>query len=67
MTGALAWLTPNSNPGDLNLSTNCTNPGRNLSVHDDGKNREQSDVFLVIQGNIVQLNESTNSWGLKRG
>jgi hypothetical protein len=52
----LASLTPNSTAGDLNPSTNCTNPDRNLSVHDNGKNREQSNVFLVIQGSLVQLN-----------
>jgi hypothetical protein len=67
MTGALAWLTPNSTPGDLNPSVNCTNPGRNLSVHDDGENREQSNVFLVIQGSLVQLNGPTSSGGLKGG
>ena len=53
--------------GSHNPSTNCTNPGRNLPVHDDSENWEQSDVFLVIQGSLVQLNGSTSSRGLKGG
>jgi hypothetical protein len=31
--GLLLGLTPNSNPGDKNPSTNCTILGRELSVH----------------------------------
>jgi hypothetical protein len=45
MTGALAWLTPNPTLGDTNPSTNCNNPGRNLSLHDDGENRRHTNVF----------------------
>jgi hypothetical protein len=67
MTDALAWLTPNSTPGNLNPSTNCTSLGRNLSVHDNDENWEQSDVFWVIQGSLVQLNVSTSSRGFKGG
>jgi hypothetical protein len=36
--GLLLCLTPNSNPGDKNPSTNCTILGRELSVHGDGAN-----------------------------
>jgi hypothetical protein len=56
MTRLLLCLTPNSNPGDPNPSTNCTILAWNHSVHDDGETREQFNVFLVIQGNLVQLN-----------
>jgi hypothetical protein len=61
MTGALEQLTPNSTPNNHFPSINCANPGRNLSVHDDDGNREQFDVFLAIQGSLVQLNRSTSS------
>jgi hypothetical protein len=37
-TGAQVWLTPNLTPNDHFPSTNCTNLGRNLSVHGDGAN-----------------------------
>jgi hypothetical protein len=65
MTRLLLWFTPNSTISDPNPSNNCTNPGQNLSAHDDGKNRGQSDVFLAIQGSLVQLNWSTGSMGLQ--
>jgi hypothetical protein len=38
-TRLLLCLTPNSNPGDKNPSTNCTIPGRELTVHGDGAYR----------------------------
>jgi hypothetical protein len=38
MTGALEQLTPNLTPNNHFPSINCANPGRNLSVHDDGGN-----------------------------
>jgi hypothetical protein len=44
----LLCLTPNSNPGDKNPSTNCTVLGRELSAHGDDAHRGQSAVFLVI-------------------
>jgi hypothetical protein len=67
MTGALEQLTPNSTPNNYFPSINCANPGQNLSVHDDGGNREQFDVFLAIEGSLVQLNRSTSSRGLNEG
>jgi hypothetical protein len=67
MTGVLEQLTPNSTPNNHFPSINCANPGRNLSVHNDGGNQEQFDVFLVIQGSVVQLNKSTSSRGLNGG
>jgi hypothetical protein len=67
MTGALEQLTPNSTPNNHFPSINCANPGRNLSIHNDGGNREQFDVFLAIQGSLVQLNMSTSSRGLNGG
>jgi hypothetical protein len=67
MTGALEQLTPNSTPNTHFPSINCVNPGQNLSVHDNGGNREQFDVFLAIQGSRVQLNRSTSSRGLNGG
>jgi hypothetical protein len=67
MTGAPVWMTLNSTPNDHFPSINCTNPGRNLSVHDDGGNREQFDLFLAIQGSLAQLNRSTSSRGLNGG
>jgi hypothetical protein len=48
MARSLFCSTPNSTPGDLNPSINCTILGWNPSVHGDGENREQPDVFLVI-------------------
>jgi hypothetical protein len=48
MTNALEQLTPNSTPNNHFYSINCANPGQNLSVHDDGGNREQFNVFLAI-------------------
>jgi hypothetical protein len=65
--GALEQLTPNSTPNNHFPFINCANPGRNLSVHDDGGNREQVDVFLAIQGSLVQLNRSTSSKKLNGG
>jgi hypothetical protein len=67
MTDALEQLTPNSTPNNHFPSINCANPGLNLSVHDDGGNREQFDVFLAIQGSLVQSNRSTSSRGLNGG
>jgi hypothetical protein len=58
MAGALLCLAPNSTPGDMNLSTNCTIPCWEHSVHDNSENREQTDVFMVIQSGLVQSNES---------
>ena len=55
MAMLLLCLTPNSNPGDKNPSTNCTVLGRELSVHGDGAHRGQSAVFLVIYRNLIQL------------
>jgi hypothetical protein len=51
----LLCLTPNSNPGDKNPSTNCTIPGRELSVHGDGAYQGQSEVFSMIYPGLVQL------------
>jgi hypothetical protein len=67
MARLLLCLIPNSNPGDPNPSTNCMILAWNPSVRDDGENREQPDVFLVIQGSLVQLNGSTSSQRLKGG
>jgi hypothetical protein len=57
----LTWSTPNSTPGDPNPSTNFKVLAQNLSVHGDGANRGQFNVFLAIQGSLVQLNGSTSS------
>jgi hypothetical protein len=38
MTDALEQLTPNLTPNNHFPSINCANPGRNLSIHDDGGN-----------------------------
>jgi hypothetical protein len=67
MARLLLCSTPNFNPGDPNPFTNCMILAWNPFVHDDGENREQPDVFLVIQGSLVQLNGSTSSRGLKGG
>jgi hypothetical protein len=50
----LLCLTPNSNPGDKNPSTNCIVLGRELSAHGDGAQRGQSAVFPVIYCGLVQ-------------
>jgi hypothetical protein len=49
MAGALTCLTPNPTPGDPNPSLNCANLAQILSAHDDGENRRQIEMFLVIQ------------------
>ena len=46
----LTRSTLNSTPGDPNPSTNCMNPGQNLSAHDDGENPRQSEVFTIWCG-----------------
>jgi hypothetical protein len=66
-TRPLLCLTPNSTPGDTNPSTNCTIPGWEHSVHDNSENREQTDVFMVIQSGLVQSNESMSIRGLEGG
>jgi hypothetical protein len=48
MAGDLTRLTPSPTLGDPNPLTNCMNPDRNLSVHDDGKNQRQFEVFMTI-------------------
>jgi hypothetical protein len=67
MTRALARPTPNPTLGDPKLTINCTIPDRSMPAHDDDKNREYPDVFLVIQGSLVQLNGSTSIRRLKGG
>jgi hypothetical protein len=67
MARLLLCLTPNSILGERNSSTNCTILAWNPSVHDDGENREQLDVFLVIQGSLIQLNRYTSRRRLKGG
>jgi hypothetical protein len=67
MTDALEQLTPILTPNNHFPSINCANPGRNLSIHDDGGKREKFDVFLAIQGSLVQLNRSTSRRGLNGG
>jgi hypothetical protein len=67
MARLLLCLTPNSILGDPNSSTNCTILAWNHSVHDDGENREQPDVFLVIQGSQIQLNMYTSRRRLNGG
>jgi hypothetical protein len=44
----LTWSTPNSTSGDPNPSTNCGVLAQNLSVHGDGANHGQPEVFPVI-------------------
>jgi hypothetical protein len=48
MTRLLTWLTPNFTPSDPNPSINCTILARNPSIHDDGENRGQPEVFPAI-------------------
>jgi hypothetical protein len=47
-TRPLRCSTPNSTLGDTNPSTNCEVLAQNLSVHDDGANRGQPEVFPAI-------------------
>jgi hypothetical protein len=44
----LTWSTSNSTLGDPNPSTNYRVLAQNLSVHGDGANRGQPEVFPVI-------------------
>jgi hypothetical protein len=64
---ALVWLTPNSTHNDHNPSLNCKVLADYLSVHGNSENREQTDVFMVIQSGLVQFNESMSTRGLERG
>jgi multidrug efflux pump subunit AcrB len=54
-TGAPVQLTPNSTPNDHYPSINFKVLAPNLSVHGDGVNRGQSEVFPVIERNLFQL------------
>jgi hypothetical protein len=44
----LTWSIPNSTPGDPNPSTSCEVLAQNLSIHSDGANRGQPEVFPVV-------------------
>jgi hypothetical protein len=66
-TEPLTRLTSNSTPGDINPSINCTIPGWELTVHDNGGNWEHTDVFWVIQGDLVQSKGSMSTRELEGG
>jgi hypothetical protein len=59
-TNVLTRSTPNSTPGDPNLSLNCTNLARSSSAHDDGKTRGKIEVFSTIKHGLAQLVEPTS-------
>jgi multidrug efflux pump subunit AcrB len=55
MASALAWLTHNSTPDDHFPSINCKVLAPNLLAHGDSAKQGQSEVFPVIQRDLVQL------------
>jgi hypothetical protein len=68
----LLCLTPNSNPGDKNPSTNCTVLGRELSVHGDGAPRTIRSVLDALAwsssiGWVDNHLQHTGMWKRERG
>jgi hypothetical protein len=49
----LTYSTSNSTSGDPNSSTNCEVLAQNMSVHGDGANRGQPEVFPAIYHGLV--------------
>jgi hypothetical protein len=65
MAGTLIRLTPNPTLDDSNPSINYANPARNLSVHDDGENQRQSEVFMTVWCGLVQSEGVRATGGLR--
>jgi hypothetical protein len=58
MTGAMEWLTPNSNPNNHFPSTNFKVLAPNLSTHGDSAINGQLEAFPMILRVLAQLVES---------
>jgi hypothetical protein len=59
-SSVLTRSTPNSTPGDPNLSLNCTNPAQSSPTHDDGKTQGKIKVFPTIKRGLAQFVEPTS-------